>query len=206
MRRLFALVAVLACAPALAQETPGPYVGLGYGQIEFKDSLLIWFDISETDTTPSLIAGYRFSDKLAFEAKYAETAEFRGHLSAKGVPTFLDHRGGISGGDIEADVTGDFDVVELSVLAHAGSHLVLGFALAFTDYTAEIAGIGDYDPETPGMDPFNGGIENSDNSFAIIIGAQFDFGKWGIRPEYEYYDLSSPATASSLSVQFHYGF
>jgi hypothetical protein len=204
MRPLIALILTLISVPTFAQnDYHGPYVGLGIAQIDYETNFLLWFDVDEADVVPRLIAGFRFSDKFAFEAVYNARADFTDRMAGN-VPIFLDSNGDAAGGAYTANYTGNFESVEIRVLAHAGNKMVFGVGLFSSSFKGQLIG------STPPISPYDGSFEgrrsDDDNGYVLIIGAQIDVGNWGIRPAYEYFGVSSPADATSLSVQFTYGF
>lgn len=200
MRRLIALTAVFACAPALAQEGLGGYVGIGISQIDYEDNVLLRFDVGDSAISPKLVAGYRFNDTLAFEANYSPGADFSSRDTYYNISVFSDGNGGFGAGTVDATYTGEVDFFELRVLAHT-EVMVFGLSYFTSDYKARLAGTSTLYPEG-----FDGRVSDSDDGYSIIIGAQWDLGKFGIRPEFEYFDVSSPADAYSVGVQLTYGF
>jgi opacity protein-like surface antigen len=204
MRRLIALFVIFACTPALAQDDRGPYVGLGIAQVTHDNNFMIWFDVSETATAPRLVAGFRFNEKLAFEAVYADSADFSASLSGS-APNFLDSNSNVAGGNYTAKYTGSLETAEIRVLAHAG-YWVFGAGLFWSDLTDRLIGSTAPPPLPEFSNDFEGRHIDSDTGYALIIGAQFDIGNWGIRPEYEYYDVSGPSDVSSFAANFTYRF
>ena len=203
MRSITALAITLACVPVLAQEARGPYVGAGIAQVDYENNFFGRFDVGETDMVPQLAVGFRFNDKLAFETVYTTEADFSQNMSGN-VPLFLDSNRDVAGGPYTARYTGSFDSIEVRVLSHAGEKLVLGAGLFWSDFQGRMVGT------SPPIDPFDGTFEgrinDSESGFSVLIGLEFDIGRLSIRPEYEYYDLSSPADAQVFSVKLNYGF
>lgn len=204
MPRLIALIAMFACAPVLAQEYRGPYVGLGIANVDYEDNFLFWFDVGETATAPRLFGGFRFNEKLAFEAVYTDGADFSGRLSGT-APIFLDSNRNAAGGPYTANYTGSFESIEVRVLAHT-RYMLYGISYFSSDFKGRLVGSTAPPPITGMSNDFVGVLNDSDTGYSIVIGAQFDIGNWAVRPEYEYYDVSSPSDATALSVLFSYKF
>jgi hypothetical protein len=195
MRRFPALLLALACAPAFAQEVRGPYIGFGIDQIDYS-APLYRVELDDTAMSQKLVAGFRFSETLAFEAYYAESDEFVANESGW-VQPWTSPIGPI-GFDTTATIVGTFDSFEVRALTHQGAW-VLGVGYFSADAKFDLSG-------TSGFGPFAGGWENSDSGFSIIIGGQWDIGDFGIRAEYSYYDLEADADGSSLGVGMQYRF
>jgi opacity protein-like surface antigen len=210
MRRLLILSLVLAVTPALAQEGLGPYIGVGLGQLDYEDGFRSRLDYGDTVSTTSLRGGYRFNDTLAFEGIYGTSGTFGVDFNGS-FPNFSADGGITVGGPTVARLSGDLDYIELRVLAHAG-HVVFGLGSFSVDISGEMTGVTQFDgsalnpPQLPGSS-FKTSLADSENGYTILIGAQWEIGeKWGIRAEYEYFDLSSPADATILGVSMQYGF
>jgi hypothetical protein len=201
MRRILALLLALASFPSFGQDdVRGPYVGFGIDQIDYSVAFYR-IDMDDTAMSKKLIAGFRFKETLAFEAHYAESDEFVDDFSGF-VPPFTSPIGPI-GGNTTARVAGTFDSFEVRALTHQGSS-VLGIGYFSADAEFTVNGTSDVSSQISG--PFSGGAENSDSGYSLIIGGQWDIGDFGIRAEYEYYDLEADADAFSLGVGMQYRF
>jgi hypothetical protein len=196
MRLSLALLLALVSLPSFGQgELRGAYIGLGIDQIDYS-ATFYRIDMDDTAMSKKLIAGFRFKDTLAFEAHYAESDEFVTNASGFVVP-FTSPIGPI-GGNTTARFAGTFDSFEVRALTHQGVW-VLGIGYFSADAEFSLNG-------TSQFGPFAGGAENSDSGYSLIIGGQWDIGDWGIRAEYEYYDLEADADAFSLGVGMQYRF
>lgn len=207
MRRFIALTAVLAFGSAQAQEGLGGYVGLGIDNLDYEDNMLLWFDVGDKVMSTKLVAGYRFNDTLAIEGTYSNSDDFSRNMSGF-VPAFRDTAtsGQVFAGNYNATFTGNYDVFSVRALAHA-KYMVFGISFFKSDFKGTLSGVTDgADMPDIWAGNFSGSVSDGDNGYSIIIGAQWDIGNWAVRPEYEYFDVSSPSDASQFGVQFHYGF
>jgi opacity protein-like surface antigen len=208
MRRLLTLALVLISTSVLAQEERGPYIGLGLGQLDYEDTFLNRLDYDDTMTSTSIRGGFRFNETLAFEGVYGNPSSFNVHKSGL-IPTFLAENGTYVGGEFDARLSGDLDYMEVRVLAHAG-HVLFGLGYYTLDVTGNIVGTTQLalnEPPQPAGASFSSSLSDSDHGYSILIGAQWDFSeRWGIRAEYEYFDVSSPADVLILGVGVQYKF
>ena len=196
MRRFSALLLALASVSAFGQEIRGPYVGIGVDQIDYS-ATLYRIDMDDKAMSQKLIAGFRFKETFAVEVTFGQSDEFVGDFSGF-VPPFTSPIGEI-GFNTNARITGTFDSFDVRALAHQG-HWVLGVGYFSADAEFDIRGTSDLDGD------FAGGAQNSDSGFSLIIGLQWDVGNFGIRAEYDYYDLEAGADGSSLGAGMHYRF
>lgn len=196
MRRFSALLLALAGASAFGQEVRGPYVGIGIDQVDYS-ATLYRIDMDDKAMAQRLVAGFRFNDTLAVEATYAESDEFVDNFS--GYVTPFTSQIGVIGFNTTAQITGTFDSFGVRALAHQG-HWVLGVGYFSADAEFDIRGTSEQGGD------FAGRSEASDSGFSIIIGLQWDVGHFGIRAEYNYYDLEADADGSSLGAGMHYRF
>ena len=196
MRRLLALAVLLISAPTLAQEQRGGYIGLGIGKIDYEDNYH-FIDFSDSGSNVKFIGGFRFNETLAFEGYYGKS----GSLSANrtGIRNFFDESGTLHGPTYDATFKPEFEVIEFRVLAHA-KYMVFGAGFFMSDLTGSVTG------STPNGGPIRGSLKDEDNGYSIIIGAQFDVRNLGVRIEYEYFDVSSPADATIFGVGLNYRF
>ena len=196
MRRLLALGLVLAGGPALAQDGLGGYIGLGIGTLDYEDTI---YNLNYGDSASNLkfTGGYRFNETLAFEGYYGESDTFVKNMSGF-TPLFLDQSRDIAGFNYNARLEGSFEVLEFRVQAHT-KWVVLGLGYFMADLKGSIVGDSDFGP-------FDGTLNDSESGYSIIVGFQWDHNDWGIRAEYEYFDVSSPADATILGLGIHYGF
>jgi hypothetical protein len=196
MRRLSALLLVLASVSAHAQEEPGAYVGIGFGNIDFADELYRITYTGDASNT-KLTGGYRFNETLMFEGSYSESGTYTDNQSGT-IPNWMDQNGDFLGGLFTSNTRGSVDVLELRVLAHL-KYIVLGIGFFSADVTGEMVG----DSQ---LGSFYGSLDSSEGGYVISIGAQWDINKIGIRAEWEYYDMGSPSRLETLGVGITYGF
>lgn len=189
MRGLSLLLLALVSASALAQEGHGAYIGITYARLHYKDSFR-YIDFGDTLSTYRLTGGFRFRENLAFEAYYSSDESFSS--------TQYGVLGGTDPGPFTADFTGDIDVKEIRLVMRK-NWFMAGVGL----YAANVHGSVALATQ---IGPMGGSISDSDSGYALTFGAQFDFKRVGIRTEYEYFDVSSPAGLYSFGVGFLYGF
>ena len=199
MRRLSGLLLVLASGQAFAQDAQdvrGPYVGLGYDQINYSTTVLERLDFDEKLTNPKLVAGFRFNEGLSFEGSYGE-ADLVSDLSGDVFPPYTSPVGPI-GGATTARLQGNIDTIQARVISHQG-HVLLGAGFFAVDADLNLMGTSDYGP-------FATSSQERESGLSIFLGLQWDVGHWGIRGEYSYFDMDGPADISTCGGGFHYRF
>lgn len=186
MRSFVVLLIALFGASALAQTETGPYIGLGLGQLDYEESD---FGLTFDDTTLAykVYGGYRFTETWALEAAYGKTddLEWSDFGSIPGV--------------ISANLSGDYDFIEIRALAHLSAFIV-GIGYWDADLNATLSGTLTF----PG--PFSYSASDSDSGASAILGGQWDLDKWSIRGEFEVFDTESNVDAYTVGVGLHYRF
>jgi len=200
MRRLAALLLALASGQTLAQEeVRGPYVGLGFDQIEYSMTIHR-LDFDENLTSPKLVAGFRFRESFAFEGSYSQS-NMDSDLSGDVFPPFTSPIGPI-GGPTTAHLEGNVDILQARVISHQG-HVVLGAGFFAVDSDQNLTG-------TSAYGPIADSVQERESGLSILLGVQWDVGNWGIRGEYVYFDTDGnqdiDVEISTLGVGFHYQF
>lgn len=195
MRRLSILLLALASGHALAQEVRGPYVGLGFDQINYSNTIHR-LDFDEKLTSPKLVAGFRFRDDLSFEGSYGQS-DLVSDLSGNVVPGFTSPIGPI-GGPTTARLEGNVDILQARVVSHQG-HALLGIGFFAVDSDLTLTGTSNYGP-------FTGSTQERESGFSIFLGLHWDVGAWGIRGEYSYFDMDGEVDVSTFGTGFHYRF
>lgn len=199
MRRLSALLLALASGQTFAQEARGPYIGLGYDQIDYSYTIHR-LDFDETLSTPKLVAGFRFRESLSFEGSYSQS-NMDSDLSGNVVPGFTSPIGPI-GGPTVAHLEGNVDILQARVISHQG-HVLLGAGFFAVDSDQTLTGTSNYGP-------FTGTNQERESGLSIFLGLQWDVGNWGIRGEYSYFDTDGNQTIdleiSTFGAGFHYRF
>lgn len=175
-----AVFSLMSAATAHAESQPGFYVGAGVGQasVEADD---VGFDAD--DTAFKVFGGYALNDNFAVELTYFDGGQPDETLDAFGIPV-----------TVEAEVSG----LNLSAVGR----------LPINDTFAVFGKVGyaSYDVEVTGR---SGGFSISDDSgdddLSYGLGAQFSFGAFSLRGEYEAIDVSDGAF-SIISVSGQYRF
>jgi hypothetical protein len=195
MRRLTALLLALASGQAFAQEVRGPYVGLGYDQINYSNTVHR-LDFDETLTSPKLVAGFRFRETYSFEGSYSQS-DMVSDLSGNVVPGFTSRIGPISG-PTTARLEGNVDILQARVISYQG-HVLLGAGFFAVDSDLTVTGTSNYGP-------FAGTTQERESGLSIFLGLQWDVGSWGIRGEYSYFDMDGEVDISTFGAGFLYLF
>ena len=197
MRRLSVLLLALASVQTFAQETRGAYVGFGYDQISY-DNTIYRIDFDDTLLSPKLVGGFRFNDSLSFEASYGESEDLDVIKTGDIFPPFTSPIGPI-GGPITAHFEGNFDLVQARVISHQG-HVLLGIGFFAADSDLSVEG------SSQDYGPFANSFQERESGISIFLGLQWDVGHWGIRGEYSYFDMDGDVAASAFGAGFHYRF
>ena len=198
MRRLLALSLILVTTAALGQEERGGYVGVGIGQLDYEDAGYR-IDFSDTTTITKIYSGFRFSEKFAVEGYFSGSADIDSNV-AGAIGGIVPNEGGpgFGGGVFTGNFSGDFDVLEVRVIAHTRrAYFALG--LFSSDFEAVFSG-------NSVLGPFRTSISDSEGGYTLAIGLQWDLDNISIRGEYEYFDMSSPADATIIGASAHYRF
>lgn len=201
---IFLLGTVLAASPSLAAER-GFYAGAGVGQMntEVDDGYVypFVFDFDENDVGFKVFGGYRFFPWLGVEGAYVDG----GSPETKGS---------------DGDIRGRLGIEVQSLVAAAVFALPIGESfevflkpgVAYWDSSTSISVTGPTISDKASAD-------DSGSAFFLGAGAGWNFGKAGLRLEYEWFDVAPEydydsnefedeldATASFLSLSFIYNF
>jgi opacity protein-like surface antigen len=181
------LAGLLLSSAAQAQLGSGPYIGIGYGVLEMEDDgSETGIGFSDTAASYRLFGGYHIHETLALEVGFGKSGDFHEELVAfaPGV------------GTIELDLTAEYDVSTLRVLAVAPFDGIdmfggIGFFDADVRFTARFSSA--FGVETQR-------IENSASGGTIVGGVQFHLDRFIIRGEYEWFDDDIGIGASALNI------
>jgi len=191
MRRLLTLSLVLASTTCFAQRDfdTGPYVGFGFGQLDFE-ALTVGFNFEDTGINQRVYGGIRFSDTFAFEASYAMTNDLKWSGSGTQLPY----------GRYTAQITGDHDILSVRFLAYATK---VFFGIGYFD--------SNFDTRTRGTFPdfvlnpeFDRLTADSDNGLTYLFGGEWPIDSWAIRGEVEWIDTEASVSAWNIGVGAHY--
>jgi len=201
MRSILFLVLTGLATAAAAQESI--YVGIGFGQFDYAESTgdLIIGDISDTASSKKLFGGFEINDNFTLEINYAKTDDLRHSNSTELL---------IDGDDIPDLVTAslqtDFTITSLNAVGQVPF-----------DWGALLGGIGYFTAESDfsayAVAECCGSLSNSgsinDNGLMAMLAVEWRFGRfgsrYGIRLEYEWWDMSDIDT-SSVGLGISYGF
>ena len=179
--------AALAAVPNLANA--GGYVGVGVGEatveVDTSDIDPAFSDFDESDTAWKIFGGWMFTEHLGVEVAYMDFGDMDSNL---GIP-FLDGSEGI---DVQADGFALYGVGKIPV----GPVDLFGkLGMISYDVKASIKNI-------PGFENVN--ADDDGEEFAWGVGATWNIGAFGIRAEYEGFDIADEASLFTLSAQYSF--
>jgi OOP family OmpA-OmpF porin len=185
-----AVAAALALWTAQASAEPGFYLGgsVGNSTLEADDNFEldgtdVSLDFDESDTAYKLFGGYMFNDYLGVELAYVDLGEPEDDFSA-------------DGGEISVDLSAEFTGFTADVVGQ--------LPLGPVDLFAKV-GLVSYDAEldisaTDGVVTESGSLEDDGEELHYGLGATLNFGNFGIRAEYEMFDIGDIDEASLMSI------
>jgi OOP family OmpA-OmpF porin len=188
-----AVAAALALWTAQASADAGFYIGGSVGDATIEASDDVDFDgedfsldFDESDTAYKLFAGYMFNDYFGAELSYVDLGEPEDDFTLDG--------GEI--GEIDVDLSAEFTGFT--------ADLVGQLPLGPVDIFAKV-GLVSYDAElevtaTDGIDTLSESLEDDGEELHYGIGARFNIGNFGIRGEYEVFDIGDIDDVYMLSL------
>jgi hypothetical protein len=190
MRRLLALTLVLASSTGFAQSEfqTGPYVGVGLGKVHYESRVFSVLTFEDDSIGPRVYGGFRFSETFAFEGFYSQAKDM----------TWVRSGNAPLVGPYTANLSGDFDIVELRVLAYAGRVL---FGIGYFDSNFTVRG-----NVTTGLGTSPGARSDDDNGLTYLFGGEWPLNDWAIRAEFEYIDTEARVDAWQFGAGAHFKF
>lgn len=185
---LLVAIASVVAPPAFAQPTAA-YYGLALGSFDYAEDASLGFPaIGDSVDSYRLMAGYQFSDHLAFEGGWGKTGTIRDSISFVSIP----------GAPTNLDFASEFEILTVRVLGvlnfKSGVTLLggLGYASMQQDIALNITGFG----STSG--------ESSGGEATLFAGVQYDWDRVALRLGFEEYDFSGGVDVSEASLTFFY--
>jgi len=179
-----AVAAALSVWTMQATADPGFYIGASVGDATIESSDTIdggSFDFDESDTGYKVFGGFMFNDYLGVELGYTDLGSPGGAINF----------GGLDGAEsIDAEASG-------ITLQGIGA-----LPLGPVDVFAKI-GMVSYDAELELVDPsgiFSGKVDADGEELAYGVGAILNLGAFGIRAEYEIWDVGDVDDVYMISV------
>ncbi|HEU4352518.1 MAG TPA: outer membrane beta-barrel protein [Burkholderiales bacterium] len=173
------LLAVAAAGPVAAQPTKGLYAGASIGYSQFKDIcdvVVAGVSCDDNDTAWRAFGGYQFNEYLALEFGFANL----GAATGSGAP-----------GSFSAEVKEAFDLSALFTIPVATRlSLLLRLGANRTRTTVDQQG------------PSFGSLHEAKtgSSFTLGAGAEYSFGKLGLRAEWLHYDNVATGTVAENDI------
>lgn len=173
------LLAAVAAGPVAAQPTKGLYAGASIGYSQFKDIcdvVVAGVSCDDNDTAWRAFGGYQFNEYFALEFGFANL----GAASGSGAP-----------GSFSAEVKEAFDLSALFTIPVATRlSLLLRLGANRTRTTVDQQG------------PSFGSLHEAKtgSSFVLGAGAEYSFGKLGLRAEWLRYDNVATGTVAESDI------
>jgi hypothetical protein len=197
----FLLLALLGSA-ASAQESI--YVGIGFGNFDYSETASNpdFGRVSDTALIKKFFGGFEINDYFTLEVSYSKTDDLRYEASAVFDDPMFPGSNVLVTGRIETD----FTMTTFSGLGQVpfewGALLAgLGYFSADSDYSEVYT--------ATGFNTFRSNVSFTDDGLMAMLGIEWRFGRfgtrYGIRLEYEWWDMSDIDT-SSVGLGVSYGF
>jgi len=186
-----AVAAALALWTAQASAEPGFFVGGSIGQSTteaqenniFDSGENIEFD--EDDTGYKLFGGYMFNDYLGVELGYVDFGQPEDKFSFDGGEGIVDVKVDAEVSAFTANLLGQIPLGPVDIFAKVG----------LASYDAEI-GV----KATDGIITESGNLDDDGEELMYGVGARLNIGNFGIRAEYEMYDVGDLDDLSMISL------
>lgn len=188
MRRIGALLVLLGCAAAAdAQQLRGAYAGAALGYFTYEeDGENLGFPISDGAGGYRVLGGYQFNSAYALEAVWGRSGQFSETFRA------VDS----SGNPGPLELGGEYEISTLRFIAFAP---LSNFGM--------FGGAGYYDAKLDLFGRFESvqGIrtrsaEGADDGLTVVGGFQFEFTRFALRGEFEWFDADNGVDAQSVNV------
>jgi opacity protein-like surface antigen len=176
-----------------AQEIRGPYAGLSVGSFTYRDNgENLGAPISDSTSAYRVLGGWQFNSVYAFEAGWGRSGKFKERFDG------FDP----SVGNVSLEISGEYEIATLRFLAMAPlSNLNI------------FGGVGYYDAELDVSFRFQSPVEvqtvsgeDSDSGLTVLGGMQYEFRRFAVRGEYEWFDTDSGVDAYSLNLALIFRF
>jgi OOP family OmpA-OmpF porin len=194
MRGVLVLAVLVGVSTAArAQEIQGGYVGLSAGYFDYQESAeAVGIPISDSTSSYRVFGGYQFNDYYAVEAGWEATGDIKEGIS------FMDP----DFGNVSFNVRADYEIATVRVLAMAPLQTMSIFgALGYYDSTLSVS---------LRLQDNLGTLEASDQSdgdgVTIAGGMLFEFDRFAIRGEYEWFDTDGNVDAYNIGVSILFRF
>lgn len=188
MRHLVGLLAFLGFGAAVqAQEIQGGYLGLALGSLRYDDSgENLGLPIAENTTSYRVIGGYQFNSVYSVEAGWSVSDTFGERFFA------FDQ----NGDTVSLDIQGEYEIATLRVLAVAPfSNLNIFGGVGYYDASLEAS----FRFQSPdGIETQSG--EGEDDGVTVVGGVQYEFRRFALRGEYEWFDTDDGVDLQSFNV------
>jgi hypothetical protein len=180
-------------AVAEAQEIRGPYAGVSVGSFTYKENgENLGAPISDTSGAYRVLGGWQFNSVYALEGGWGKSGEFKERFD------FFDP----VVGNLSLEVFGEYEIKTLRFLAMAPlSNLNI------------FGGVGYYDAKLDASFRFQSPVEEqtgsgeaSDDGLTVLGGVQYEFRRFALRGEYEWFDTDGGVDAYSLNVALIFRF
>lgn len=180
LRALMATLILSAVSMSAMAADSGFYIGASVGQAgvdtESADFGFVTEDFNGDDTGFKVLAGFRFIKLFAIEANYVDLGSASDN---------------VAGVNVDVDTKG-IDAFGVLFLPIPVVDLFLKAGVISWDVDANVAGFGS--------------VSDDGTDLAYGVGAGFSFGSFGLRAEYERFEIEDTDTVDMISLGFTYTF